>query len=1178
MADEEDPAVAVEEQFETSRRFLDEWLVQLRDINATLRREACSVGSLPLRQHNFAPCQAAVLPKEYDSPMGLLITSNTAFSKLATLLSYLVLEVENITGQIERVLCPKLLMFGEELFAPRGDEEGTMQIALAHFLPSLQELQALLEQLEGVTVNLLAQLGALCAEQLRKATILQGTHATIAFLGLATSLGTMLRLDCIVTRNTHLVPAFAMLRRMLHTSVSEPDTLRGEVPANVEQLQAAVAALEEQLTGRGIFRRFTTAHTARGSLSHDACSSASFLSAAAGFMRQEVSARLSRIDGPQERPHDRRDLVDLLAFSVLYSRLCSDEAPFDKKTMRLILDIHNKVPVVPVFSDVTLQPSSFLSQNLPPSLDTIVPPTYARQANAQRETQLAKLMADFEPHLQSAALASTAWLIQIDALLAPQRSQEVSLTRVGAALVRGLHLAAALKARLHTAISLHALLGAPLNRSALRLLSHNICLLKGLQDAFDRHSISIAETLPQLVTHIKSAAQGLLAAMAAGLRAKLRQMQSVQPRLQSKARREKLHAAISHASTAIQAAMRIVQGPVSGAHLVSLSLCVNAVEATGQVAVSDLQRLEETLYALRTLAYLQPSICQAISCAFLYFHRELLGASLAEVWAHPEEAAKLSYLLAAFSDAHDLIRVASHDPATSHEAYDDEILGTLQEAVLAPLAGHVEGDLRIHAHATQQPGMHVDPNDRSVRSVMPLLRLRALRLLTRALSIKEYVESTMTCSFHQFAGVAPNSWQTYARLASLAREKYGLQVAAPSLPERSISQGVDVLRLLRGIRSFATSYAFNLPGQVFIERVGAAREVKHLNTLGVEQVAAAIHTQGLGLADNAVNAAYQFLARNFTLLSQFLFQDAVRARLGVEARTFAKSRSSGDAGPYRMAAAVRLAADFARLGSGPDGLPYMDHLRKLITEVGNAMGLVRLMRAGSMHYCAAAMRQVPGEEQLQPFAAAARQLPEQPSEGHLAAAQTLDDALAQLRTHASAGTDYFAMLVRVFAREVSDTAHAHLAAFHALVPALSLAAVEAGLLAKEGLARKRRGVASPDAAFTDDGFALGLAYLLKVLQQDAEFDALQWFESVRQHYAAERLSIKKAAEQAAWANAERTSIGQWLSGLVLGEGKEEAPAEVQNAVLLLAKTDRYTAEFELLHNTLACARVCFCRV
>ncbi len=52
---------------------------------------------------------------------------------------------------------------------------------------------------------------------------------------------------------------------------------------------------------------------------------------------------MSRIDGPQERPQDRSELVDLLAFSVMYSRLCSDEAPFDRKTMRLILDIHGRV-------------------------------------------------------------------------------------------------------------------------------------------------------------------------------------------------------------------------------------------------------------------------------------------------------------------------------------------------------------------------------------------------------------------------------------------------------------------------------------------------------------------------------------------------------------------------------------------------------------------------------------------------------------------------------------------------------------------------------------------------------------------------------------------------------------------------------------------------------------------
>ena len=45
-------------------------------------------------------------------------------------------------------------------------------------------------------------------------------------------------------------------------------------------------------------------------------------------------------------------------------------------------------------------------------------------------------------------------------------------------------------------------------------------------------------------------------------------------------------------------------------------------------------------------------------------------------------------------------------------------------------------------------------------------------------------------------------------------------------------------------------------------------QVKHLRTLGMERVAAAIHVHGMGLADNTVNVTYQFLARKVTMLSQ----------------------------------------------------------------------------------------------------------------------------------------------------------------------------------------------------------------------------------------------------------------------------------------------------------------------
>ena len=80
-----------------------------------------------------------------------------------------------------------------------------------------------------------------------------------------------------------------------------------------------------------------------------------------------------------------------------------------------------------------------------------------------------------------------------------------------------------------------------------------------------------------------------------------------------------------------------------------------------------------------------------------------------------------------------------------------------------------------------------------------------------------------------------------------------------------------------------------------------------------------------------------------------------------------------------------------------------------------------------------------------------------------------------------------------------------------ILPALTINFVETSRIAKDRMQRLKAGgrnrANQSDAYFTDDGFALGCAFILTTLKLGRRFDTLHWFDTLKTKFDTEARSI-----------------------------------------------------------------------
>lgn len=1084
--------------------------------------EALGPHPAPPWDPKFDPITLQMAPFEHVSMVRLVQAGNKVVNKVVLALSALCLEVTQLVDEARTHLYPPLLLYGSGVDAD-GEKTGESQVSLSRVLPTLHRAACYVHRVLRVVRNIMHQMTALYHPEKKKrsGTVdVSDVHFQVMYEHLGSLMGTLITLDEVVLSNAVLHEHWGAYRRLVRSAGS--DQLRfGQDKATLQPLEKLLADVEATVMQGTMF-----ASVVRQPYDVDG-----LVVTRNGLLREEMMTVILGWCGQLEQSSsdgwwcdNQPQVVGVTALAAFHQVIFDTQ---EKRLARTLGNLFRKFPCVTLVGSVV-----WMAERHIPSVAPTLGQFFDRKTQDAlltfRTNYLSQKTQTIAKEAKTVNLQVCGWAVNLDAASRKHSSHmnNQDLNQRASLLLQGLILAHSVKYSVETVLNLHTALGRPMGKACALSVCHLVESLKAIEHTYHRHGSLLADSIPHVIQYLTY------------------QVLSIVATTKNRVSSARLDAQRLDILMALNLVEQMLSGPGTKERRLVMRVALSLANQAKALRDEDISSLLVGLRRLDLACELQARVRKATSCCILYHHTVILPTYLTNYQHTLENLHRIHFMLAAIQDCATLLEGCCHlaRPEELVARFRKEVYGYIKELVLDKACQEVETELRISTHSHLQLDSR-NPFQSPLRDLSPLLALEPFCLLsTTLISAKDYVEQYLERTFYALTVVAPHDWRTYEEMRNLAASKYNLFTVPSHLPSHTLDQGVDVLEIMRNIHVFVRHYLYNLNQQFFIE---AASNNKHLNTVTIKHIANSIRTHGAGIINTTVNFTYQFLRRKFQVFSQFLYDEQIKSRLLKDRQLWREAKATQEYFPYESA--EKFNRNIRKLGVSPEGLSFLDQFRGLMSHIGNAMGFVRLVRSGGLHCSSNAARFIPDLEDVPSLEELCREAHTSPQT--LAAAENLDAVINNLTQNFHKDTDYFKLLVDVFAPALQDKKNSHLKNFYLIIPPMTINFVESSLAAKDNMNKKNKS----RAAFTDDGFAMGVAYMLKVLDQNTAFDSLQWWSGVRRRFIKEREKVEKQRQP--------------------GSGGDDKLQ--QTLALTMSRLQQYQQEFELLYLSLSSARVFF---
>ena len=1128
MSDSEDEQFAFQSVIDFDARQEEKENLDSNDHNFKTLSEICNSFYDDLQKNDFFQHKTSWRTSTSIDPIKLKISSQETlpgicdiikpsknfYTKVLTALGTIILEVDNLLPNIGTTnyesLYP-LSVYGEEIDDGKNEDKAVNdeEIRISRMLPVFHEIFDKINKLMNVAINLLNQLASLYSEQNAHYTVsYKFYNFGLAFDYLAKILSYFLAIDNVVSGNDYLRPHWNKYRSFVYqlkNNLSEfnmTEEQRKKLDKFVKKVNAPIFENTCYIQCIHIIKEKSGQISPSGQGIKPLNQCKLFLQHFNLYMNSRIKKINSNMDKLTET-YEANDLFQYLSLLGFYIKLFGKDS--DKSILKLAWLSQKKIANINIVGISYFNIKNFLEKfdefKRGVSLD---PPNVDKQIKANLtslEKQLPFIINNYSKNLIS-------WATKMDSIFsnskdfAPKFQGNPKLLETTSnkikLIIEGLCTANYLRKKVSFILDSHFTLGIQLDKELINRLTIGIELIKVVEFEFSKLMNLICLNIPIFNRALLFPIQDILKKVAEKAQKKYKD---------GKSTNEQLYKDALSASSIFYTCTQSVQSEL---RLVIEKLCFSTITAKEMLDDNSYDTINENLWTIEILNQLTREITRCCDCSFLYLYQTIFQDAFENIYN--DRPKRIYYFIMALNDIENplhYIKFKENDGIDDIKRLRKVTIETFEKCFMKQLSEQLEKDLQIQVHSTFIEGL--DGAEYSETNLQSYLNIQPFRFFDIVFDVKRYMEEHLNKKFYQMTTLNLNNYQTYQRMRVLARNKYGLNLHEVYLPNQNLVTGKDILEVVRNLTSFAKGYTHNLHSQQFIEIV---KDGSYINIIGVQQILTSLYTHGKGIINTIINTAFGYISKNVGTIIDIIRDDYIISMLREEHKFWEEQKANINYN-YPLERGQNLRQKIIAYNDNKKN-GIIPKCIRIITQIGNVVSLIRCIRTALMDYNSQNVNLLttyntnefsnlidrislsPDSDPSSKSSQISQNMITNTQNSLIDSSKLFCKTISALKQTGENEINYLLLLVSAFSESINTEKIPYIDLFAFLLPPLIITFIDTAINAKDNLLKKNK--SEECSYFSDDGFIMGMCYLLKLFMADKKFESLNWFPSVIQFY------------------------------------------------------------------------------